>query len=105
MSVENFDVIDSIGINNEIVTLAISDHLDWEKEYDHLIKLQEKINAYIGFIESEEIYDVYPLAKNKKPRIKVFFKYELTLKAQEFIEFTSKRLNEIGVILNFQVLK
>ncbi len=48
MSVEDKDKIDSMGINKEtdVVTLAISDHLDWDNEYDHLIMLQEKINTY-----------------------------------------------------------
>ncbi|MBC6110685.1 DUF6572 domain-containing protein [Pedobacter fastidiosus] len=62
MSVIQVDKIDFIGIDGKTkkVALTISDHLDWDDEYYHLSVLQEKINAYLRFIESGEIYDVYP---------------------------------------------
>lgn len=44
---------------NKLV-LMIADHLDWENELQHLSLLQDKINAYVSFIESGKIYSVYP---------------------------------------------
>ena len=45
------------------LALMIADHLDWENELQHLTLLQDKINAYVSFIESGQIYSVYPDAK------------------------------------------
>lgn len=69
MSIYQSDVVDSIGIDpikNE-VQLIITDHLDWtgddRTDNKHMYLLQEKINAYLCFIESGEIYTTYPQAR------------------------------------------
>lgn len=51
MSVLDEKVIDSMAITNDKggIILLISDHLDWENEYQHLKMLQDKINAYFPF--------------------------------------------------------
>ncbi|WP_155914633.1 DUF6572 domain-containing protein [Asticcacaulis sp. AC460] len=75
MTVENVDIIDFISLDNECgdVVLTISDHLEWGG--DHIIILQEKINTYLSFIESGQIFFSYPLAKGKKITIEVVHKY------------------------------
>ena len=40
--------------NGKALILLISDHLDWKNEYDHLLRLQEKINSYITFCEEHQ---------------------------------------------------
>ena len=60
MSIDQNRVVDFIGmdlIKNEII-LTISDHLEWGVT-DHLVKLQEKLNNYLSFIESGELYEAY----------------------------------------------
>jgi hypothetical protein len=56
------DKIDGIAVDkkNNALVLLISDHLDWNDEYNHLITLQDKINAYISFIETEQYKENYP---------------------------------------------
>jgi len=39
--------------------LLITDHLEWSDEVNHLLVLQEKINAYIGFCENHQYNQVY----------------------------------------------
>ena len=53
MSIEQKDKIDIISLRKTDgkVALSISDHLDWEDKYYHLITLQEITNSYIEFIE------------------------------------------------------
>lgn len=48
----------------------ISDHLDWDDELEHIHALQEKINAYLRFVESGEILGKYPQAAGKTPVIR-----------------------------------
>ena len=60
MSVVESGVVDGIGLaDNETMKMLITDHLDWQDEYQHLLMLQEKINSYIGFCESGQYQDVY----------------------------------------------
>ena len=40
--------------NGKALILLISDHIDWKNEYDHLLRLQEKINSYITFCEEHQ---------------------------------------------------
>lgn len=72
MSVAEAGVIDMWGIpdwDRSKIELVISDHLGWEpeEEMEHLLMLQEKINAYISFIESGEINTAIPSAAGKTP--------------------------------------
>jgi hypothetical protein len=65
MTVENTSTVDAVGTDKETgeVRLSIFDHLPWDTE--HLRLLQDKINVYLGFIESGEIYVSYPNAKGR----------------------------------------
>ena len=71
MTVDRTDVVDFAGIspNGEEALLFIIDHLPWnqgtELDHEHMYLLQEKINAYLSFIESGEIYRKYPNATDK----------------------------------------
>lgn len=105
MSIEDKDKIDSMGINKEtgVVTLAISDHLDWDNEYEHLIMLQEKINTYLSFLQSGEVYKSYPQAKGKKFDIKIYAKYELSKKAEEFLNYAYGKVVEAGFNLRCEI--
>ena len=66
MTVTDSKTIDLIGVERSSgkVILSIVDHLEWDSD-DHLFVLQDKLNTYIEFIESGEIYDSCPQAKDK----------------------------------------
>ena len=74
MSVVETNKIDIIGIDKQTgqVVLTITDHLDWNSDNDHLLMLQEKINFYLSFIESGEIFQIYSHARNRQALIKVY---------------------------------
>ena len=106
MSIIDKDKIDSIGINkdNGNVMLGISDHLDWSNEYEHLVMLQDKINSYLNFIESEEIYESYPKAKDRKIEIILYAKYDITEKAEEFLNVAYNSIAEAGFSLSCEII-
>ena len=58
MSVEEPAKIDFAAFDPKAgeVRLIISDHLDWTEEGEHLLLLQSKLNSYLAFVESGEIY-------------------------------------------------
>ncbi|HEM3495263.1 DUF6572 domain-containing protein [Streptococcus suis] len=53
--------IDSLGIVDGYLELLLADGNEWlpDTEQDHLLKLQEKLNNYIHFIESKQYVDSY----------------------------------------------
>ncbi|WP_258526716.1 DUF6572 domain-containing protein [Streptococcus suis] len=53
--------IDSLGVVDGHLELLLADGNEWlpDTEQDHLLKLQEKLNNYIHFIESKQYVDSY----------------------------------------------
>lgn len=98
MAIDNVEIIDLIGIDKRTdkVILTISDHLDWEDETSHILLLQDKINSYLRFIESGEIYESYPDAKNRAIVIQIVKKYSLTPKGEEFIRSAKCIVEDAG---------
>ncbi len=103
MSVIDEKIIDSMAVTNddEGIILLIADHLDWEDEYNHLVILQEKINAYIAFLESEQYKDVYNSKSFRYGIIEIHFKYKITEKAKCFLNTVQKQICNIGVIIQY----
>lgn len=77
MSIEQSDVIDIISTDRVTghVVLTISDHLDWTDSAAHQMALQIKLNRYLAFVESGEILQSCPDAKNRPVAFKVVFKF------------------------------
>lgn len=68
MSVDQINVVDFIGVDNSTghVVLTITDHIEWiDGDSEHLLLLQEKLNTYLSFVESGEILETYPDAKDR----------------------------------------
>lgn len=98
MSVLETDKVDGVAINNENgLVLMISDHLNWKDEYEHLKLLQDKINAYIAFVENAEYCELYPDAEVKYAQIEIHAKYALPRIAQAFLEEVNRQLAETNI--------
>jgi hypothetical protein len=106
MSVEDELVIDAIGGDDkkDEVVLLITDHLDWSEASinEHLYKLQKKINTYINFFESGDIYNTQSYL-GKSVVIEIAFKFELSEKGKWFIEQVEPVLESIGINLRYRV--
>lgn len=105
MSVLDDKTIDSMAItnDNEGIILLISDHLDWKNEYQHLKALQDKINAYISFLESEQYKETYCDNSIKYGIIEIHFLYELTKNAENFLQSVQNQVRELGIIIQYSV--
>ena len=106
MSVLEKGKIDFIGIDKLTgkVVLTISDHLGWEDELLHIYHLQEKVNAYIDFIESGEIYEAFPLAKGKSIVISIVFKFVISTNGIEFLKKVKGSLYDLDIELLYSSL-
>lgn len=105
MSLEKLSEVDAIGIDNETgyVTLFIFDNLDWEDEERHLRLLQEKLNVYLSFVESGEIFESYPEAKGRQIELKVRAEHDFPQIAVDFMRIASGVISDAGFVLSYKV--
>ncbi|MCG8332078.1 MAG: hypothetical protein MI974_30610 [Chitinophagales bacterium] len=107
MSILDSRKVDFIGIevgSNDVI-LTISDHLDWKNSEFHLEKLQNKINNYIKFYESGQIYEDYPNAKGKNIIIALTLAEPLNEEGTDFCVEAKQILNGMGLDLRIEVIK
>jgi hypothetical protein len=86
--------------------LVIADHLDWkEQEGEHLLLLQNKLNTYLAFIESGEIYAKIPKAVGRKIVIEVAGKFPLSDEAMKFYSLAGEAIKAASFSLRFGHVK
>ena len=106
MSVDQLDKVDFISTTNEgNVELTISDHLEWDDKNEHLLILQNKINAYLNFIESGQIFEEYPSSVNKKVDIQIVMKFLPNETANIFLNKCKIIINEQNIDFSWKVLQ
>jgi len=81
--------------------LTISDHLEWDDKNEHLVILQDKINAYLEAIESGSLCEEYPNAKDRQIVISIVSKYTPNKDGILFLEKTAGFLESAGYKLEF----
>jgi hypothetical protein len=101
MSIDDPNAVDYIGTDNTTgeVVLTISDHLDWSDPPAHINLLQEKLNSYLAFYESGDIYVLYPDARGRPVRILVMCKYPIDSPGIRFFEHAEAVLDGAGLRL------
>src|SRR5258708_3935929 len=105
MTVEESRKIDFAALEPQSgdMRLIICDHLDWkENEGEHLLLLQDKLNSYLAFIESGEIYSKLPKAIGRRIVIEVTGKFPLSEEASKFYRLAGKAIKDAGFSLRFE---
>jgi hypothetical protein len=104
MGVEDTDVIDAIGLDKvtDEAVLTIVDGNKWDGA-EHLFALQEKLNAYLRFVESGEILDSYPNATGKAVRIEVVFKSHPDPAGIAFLEKAGSAIRGASLAFSWRV--
>lgn len=107
MTIERTDAIDAIGLDKVSgkVILKIIDALEWVNEYDHLIILQDKINSYLRFLESGEVYEAYKHSEGKKFIISIAFAFSPTANAIKFLDTAANIIADAGFELEYSIDK
>ena len=105
MSVDQPKIIDFIGVDKGSgeTILTISDHLDWTNSHEHQLVLQDKINSYLAFIESGEIFEGYPGAKGRPVVIKIVFKHKPDQEGRRFLDRAKEVIERAGISLQHEV--
>src|SRR5690349_4720495 len=98
MTIEQRNVVDIIGVNEKSgrVVLAVSDHLEWSDDSEHLMMLQDKLNDYLSYIESGELYESFPKATGKEIEIRVVHKFVPNKEGEKFLRIAGEIVRESG---------
>jgi hypothetical protein len=108
MSIDQSDTIDFATIDKASgdLWLSISDHLSWdENEGDHLLLLQNKLNAYLRFIESGEILSKVPEARGRSIVINLVGKFPLSQNADFYFRKAQTVIEGAGYRLQFSLMR
>lgn len=112
MAIDNANVIDGIGIDKKrnALCLLLTDHLDWVtndentlSEYDHLMLLQNKINAYISYLESKQYEQQYPDITFNMAVIEIHFKYGITENCEKFLNSVQDQIGQYGIKIEVHI--
>jgi len=106
MSIEQTQTVDYVNVDKGSgdVWLTISDHLPWDvSEGEHLDLLQQKLNAYLRFIESGELQKKYPDATGRDVVINLVGKYPLSRQATVFVTKVRAAIGAAGFRLRHEV--
>jgi len=105
MSIEQTDVVDIVSTDRMTghVVLTISDHLDWSDSTSHQMLLQSKLNRYLAFVESGEILQNYPDAKNRPVAFKVVFQFPPDQAGRAFLAKVRPIIESAGFNLQDEV--
>ncbi|BFM13929.1 hypothetical protein R50073_01120 [Maricurvus nonylphenolicus] len=98
MTIESSGTIDLIATNDEnnTVTLAISDHLEWSDE-NKVDMLAEKIDSYLYYIDSGQLIKAYPDAEGMTVNILLKSMHKPNEMGSMIIDSISESLEEIDV--------
>ena len=105
MTIEQENTIDLIGTNEEkgYVSLIISDHLEWDEKNEKLLLLQNKINAYLSFIESGQLIEEYPNTEGLKVHIVLTCMHEPNNEGMKFINLVKPTIEDAGFYFSWSV--
>lgn len=113
MAIDNTDTIDGMAYDEEsqAVVLLLTDHLSWKhtketnilKESDHLVLLQDKINAYISFLENGQYMENFSDKEIKMVVIEIHFKYDITENCEKFLNAVQEQIGQYGIMIKARV--
>ncbi len=95
------NVIDGVSVENNNLIIILLDENNWEfsSEFDHLNKLQKKLNTYLSFIETKQYIKEYG-GNFTKIIIQAGFKYRPTKNGIDFLNKAKKIIESEGIVFD-----
>jgi hypothetical protein len=108
MSIKQQNVIDLVVLHPETgnVILILFDPFEWYDDADdgeHLLQLQEKLNAYLSFVQGGQLHKEWPNALGKAVEFQVHAFYPPGVQAKRFYELATKTASDVGFSLRFRL--
>jgi hypothetical protein len=99
VAIDDPSAVDAIGIEpgTDSVLLVIVDDQDWSDPVAHINALQQKIGAYIAFIQSGQIEASMPEAAGRPRKIGVIQQFEPPENIAPLLEGLGQQLAGFGI--------
>lgn len=115
MALTRTDTVDWLGLHKPSgpIVLFLLDESEWDvdDEMNHIFLLQEKLNRYLAFIESGEVFDrlldteiATEVARDTPIRIRILARCVPTEKALKFLKFATNVFEKAGFELTHEVV-
>jgi hypothetical protein len=112
MTVAQTGIVDWLGIEKGSghVGLTVLDDLDWSDEQSHLELLQDKLNTYLAFVESGEVFqrlveETGRVVSEASPvKVTVLAKFDLTPRSRAFLDHATQAFGSAGILLSHRVV-
>jgi len=107
MTIEQTKNIDIVALNEKIgiVYLTIADNIAWGDQEVKLLQLQNKINTYLEFIESGEMFQLYPKSRYLNPMISLISQHPPQEKDITFLNRVTAIIEEAGYSFEWKVFE
>jgi hypothetical protein len=94
-------VVDAIDLDKQpgVACLILSDQLPWDGT--HLYALQDKINSYLAFIQSGELFLSYPQTMDLDIKIDVIMQFKPTEEVLAFLRQAESIIEESGILFGY----
>lgn len=102
MSLNNVNEIDGkeADLAGNLI-LYVMDDLKWNEsdEKVHLLKLQDKLNTCLAYIQSQKYKEDYPKYNFKQAIIEIRFKYAITEHCKRYLQMVQQQVGEYAIKL------
>ncbi len=108
MAVTDKDIIDSISyeVENHLLIMHIYDHLGFEQEieYDHMVMIQDKLNTYLWYLNSEQYKLVYPKVDFTGYRYKIIivFLHDISNLCLDYLNHVREKLSSENIVIEWE---
>ena len=108
MTIEETEKVDIVALpeDRQEVILLVADHLPWPGDergkLEHVWMLQEKLNTYIQYVESGDLFLEFPNARDRRVVIVVGHKYQIPQDMEQLIKKMGALLADAGIDLRFE---
>lgn len=101
MSITQLNAVDGIGISHdgESLVMMIADEMNWQNLDAHLIMLENKMNAYLEYLESKQYKELYPDEIFSYAVFEIHCLYEPTEEAVEYLNVVQDQVGEYGILI------
>ena len=111
MALEKTGVIDRVGVEAGTgrVVLTVVDEMDWTDDQRHLLALQQKLNAYMSFVERGEVFRRLeraggPVVPRTTPvKVGIVARHPFPAYAMAFLEYARHVFESSGMELSCEV--
>lgn len=108
-TIEQSDIIDHLTVDvSGSIDLVVVDPLDWSDTHAHIFALQRKLDRYLDFVESGEVFERlrklgHEVAHVTPIKITIVARYPLPDEPRAFFEYARDTVAKSGVQLHHQV--